>query len=53
MANKLILGCKYLEEIQKKSKIQVFSISGDLEEEDLVKKNFYENISQKNSLKLI
>lgn len=50
----LVLGCKYLEEIQKKSKnSEVFSISGDLEEEDLVKtKIFYEDISQKKFSKI-
>ena len=50
----LVLGCKYLEEIQKKSKnSEVFSISGDLEEDDLVKtKNFYKNISQQKFSKI-
>ena len=45
----LALGCKYLKEIQKKSKNpEIFSISGDLEEEDLEKvKSYYKEISQK------
>ena len=44
----LILGCKYLKDIQAKSKnSEVFAISGDLEEEDAKKvKSEYKEISQ-------
>ena len=44
----LALGCKYLKEIQRKSKNpEVFRISGELDEEDLSKvKSYYKEISE-------